>query len=83
MEAKRRLAESLKQPWIPPHCRHVACKYATKASVTKYGTHHTRQFASKVYTPVRNASKLSPGKYLSRFCTLKIGIHACIDINMH
>lgn len=62
MEAKRRLAESLKQPWIPPHCRHVACKYATKASVTKYGTHHTRQFASKVYTPVRNASKLSPAQ---------------------
>lgn len=62
MEAKRRLAESLKQPWIPPHCRHVACKYATKASVTKYGTHHTRQFASKVYTPVLNASKLSPAQ---------------------
>ncbi|XP_047482449.1 coiled-coil domain-containing protein 22 homolog [Penaeus chinensis] len=62
MEAKRRLAESLKQPWIPPHCRHVACKYATKASVTKYGTHHTRQFASKVYTPMRNASKLSPAQ---------------------
>ncbi|XP_042874644.1 coiled-coil domain-containing protein 22 homolog [Penaeus japonicus] len=60
MEAKRRLAESLSQPWIPPHCRHVACNYATKASVTKYGTHHTRQFESKVYTPIRNISKSSP-----------------------
>lgn len=59
-ESKRKLSEALSQPWIPAHCRHVAQRYATQTSVTKYSTYHTRHFLSKPYSPLDNLSKVSP-----------------------
>ncbi|XP_069177183.1 coiled-coil domain-containing protein 22 homolog [Procambarus clarkii] len=60
-EAKKKLSEALSQPWIPAHCRHVAHRHASQASVTKHGTYHARQFITKPYTPLDSPSKVVPG----------------------
>lgn len=60
-EAKRRLAEVLAQPWIPPHCRHIVRNHSSCVSITKYSTAHTRGFSSKPFRGYEDPSKLSPG----------------------
>lgn len=57
-EAKRRLTEALAQPWIPPHCRHIVRTHSSCASITKYGTAHTRGFTSRPFTGYEDPSKL-------------------------
>ncbi|KAG0711562.1 Coiled-coil domain-containing protein 22 [Chionoecetes opilio] len=59
-EAKRRLAEALSQPWLPPHCRHVMRTQASCASITKYGTAHTQGFTSRPFRGYEDPSALCP-----------------------
>lgn len=61
-EVKRKLSEALVQAWIPPNCRRMTRGYAIRASVTKYGTHHTNHFISKPYTSLDCSTKVSPAK---------------------